>query len=249
MSIITPIGNGIKATNRWFSRLPYVQNTVCSKFQDPKANSAWIAGLGVTSIVLKDGFGCYLYVNQSLNNKEIPEDKRKFVAALDLANGGLMILLQVLMTYTISKKVFQEKMFNKLFGKLFNRQASKSAQAIMESREHLTGKVKGNQEFHKAFADYRDSAITALGTLTTLIAATTVGKRILTPFIATPLADKTKEWMSRNDKPVHIHKDTRNTYDTTISAEEKAEQLKQNQQVAQQTNNLLQKAIVNDKNK
>lgn len=226
MSIISPIGNGIKSVNRWFSRLPYVQNTVCKKFQDTRANSAWIAGLGVTSIVLKDGFGCYLYVNQSLNNKEIPEDKRKFVAALDLANGGLMILLQILMTYTISKKVFQEKMFNKLFGKMFNRQASKSMQAIMESKDHLSGCVKGNQEFHKAFSDYKDSAITALGTLTTLIAATTVGKRILTPFIATPLADKTKEWMSRNDKPTQIHHDTQNTYDTQTPASEKAKKQK-----------------------
>ena len=224
MSIVSPIGNGIKSVNRWFSRLPYVQNTVCSKFQDPKANAAWIAGLGVASIVLKDGFGCYLYVKQSLNNKEIPEDKRKFVAALDLANGGLMILLQVLMTYTISKKVFQEKMFNKMFGKLFNRQSSKSVQAIMESRDHLRGKVKGNQEFHKAFADYKNSAIAALGTLTTLIAATTVGKRILTPFIATPLADKTKEWMCRNDKPAQIHKDTKNTYDTHTPASEKVKE-------------------------
>ena len=223
MSLITPVGNGIKSVNRWFSRLPYVTDTVCERFQDPKANSAWIAGLGVTSIVLKDGLGCYLYVNQSLNNKDIPEDKRKLVAALDLANGGLMILLQILMTYTISKKAFQEKIFEKLFGKMFNRQASKSMQAIMESKTHLNGKVKGNQEFHKAFNDYKDSAISALGTLTTLIAATTVGKRILTPFIATPLADKTKEWMCRNDKPATVHKDTKNTYDTQTSAGEKAE--------------------------
>ena len=221
MSIISPVGNGIKSINRWFSRLPYVQNEVCNRFQDPKKNSAWIAGLGVTSIVLKDGLGCYLYVKQSLNNKDIPEDKRKFVAALDLANGGIMILFQVLMTLTISKKVFQEKMFNKLFGKKFNRQASKSIQAIMETKDNLKGKVKGNQEFHKAFNDYKDSAIAALGTVTTLLAATTVGKRILTPFIATPLADKTKEWMCRNDKPTQVHKDTRNTYDTQISAGEK----------------------------
>ncbi len=223
MSIISPVGNRIKSINRWFSRLPYVQNEVCNRFQDPKKNSAWIAGLGVTSIVLKDGLGCYLYVNQSLNNKDIPEDKRKFVAALDLANGGIMILFQVLMTLTISKKVFQEKMFNKLFGKKFNRQASKSMQAIMETKDNLQGKVKGNQEFHKAFEDYKDSAIAALGTVTTLLAATTVGKRILTPFIATPLADKTKEWMCRNDKPAKVHKDTRNTYDTQIPAGEKCQ--------------------------
>ncbi len=233
-SFIRPIVSGIKSgantvydytmrkTDKWLSNSKILEKT-CEKFQDPKANAAWIAGLGVASIVFKDGYGCYLYVTQSLNNKKIPEDKRKFVAALDLANGGLMMLLQVLMTYTISKKACQEKIFQKLFGKMFNRQSSKSIQAIMETKDHLKGKVKGNPEFHRAFEGYQDAAISALGSLTTLIAATTIGKRVLTPFIATPLADKTKAWMCRNDKPAQIHKDTKNTYDTETSPVEKEE--------------------------
>lgn len=253
MSFISPITNrinaGMKACYNYCLKKPDMMlsrtqflDKACQKFQDPKANAAWIAGLGVASVILKDGFGCYLYVKQSLNNKKIPEDKRKFVAALDLANGGLMILLQILLTYTISKKAFQEKMFNKLFGKLFNRQSSKSVQAVMEQK--LPGKVKGNQEFHRAFEGYRDASIAAFGSLTTLIAATTVGKRIITPFIATPLADKTKEWMCRNDKPVHIHKDTKNTYDTNISAEERADLQKNNQTAHQpERSNLLKRAV------
>ena len=253
MSFISPITNrinaGMKACYNYCLKKPDLMlsrteflDKACKRFQDPKVNAAWIAGLGVASVILKDGFGCYLYVKQSLNNKKIPEDKRKFVAALDLANGGLMILLQILLTYTISKKAFQEKMFNKLFGKLFNRQSSKSVQAVMEQK--LPGKVKGNQEFHRAFESYKDASIAAFGSLTTLIAATTVGKRIITPFIATPLADKTKEWMCRNDKPVHIHKDTRNTYDANISAGEKAE-IQNNKQTASQPvqSNLLKRAV------
>ena len=244
MSFISPITNrinaGMKACYNYCLKKPDMMlsrtqflDKACQKFQDPKANAAWIAGLGVASVILKDGFGCYLYVKQSLNNKKIPEDKRKFVAALDLANGGLMILLQILLTYTISKKAFQEKMFNKLFGKLFNRQSSKSVQAVMEQK--LPGKVKGNQEFHRAFEGYRDASIAAFGSLTTLIAATTVGKRIITPFIATPLADKTKEWMCRNDK---------NTYDTNISAEERADMQKNNQTAHQpQQSNLWKRAV------
>ena len=253
MSFISPITNrinaGMKACYNYCLKKPDLMlsrteflDKACKRFQDPKVNAAWIAGLGVASVILKDGFGCYLYVKQSLNNKKIPEDKRKFVAALDLANGGLMILLQILLTYTISKKAFQEKMFNKLFGKLFNRQSSKSIQAVMEQK--LSGKVKGNQDFHRAFESYKDASIAAFGSLTTLIAATTVGKRIITPFIATPLADKTKEWMCRNDKPVHIHKDTRNTYDANISAGEKAE-IQNNKQTASQPvqSNLLKRAV------
>ena len=65
-------------------------------------NMAFINGLAITSIIAKDGVGCYMYVNQSLHNDKIPDDKRKFVAALDLANGGLMILMQILMHLTIS---------------------------------------------------------------------------------------------------------------------------------------------------
>lgn len=222
MTLISKISQGI---DKGLSRSSFTRKA-CEQFQDPKNNAAWIAALGVGSIVLKDGFGCYLYVKQSLNNKKIPEDKRKFVAALDLANGGLMMLLQILMTYTISKKAFQEKIFEKLFGKMFNRQASKSIQAVMETKDHLKGKVKGNPEFHRALEGYRDASISALASLTTLIAATTIGKRVITPFIATPLADKTKEWMCRNDKPAQIHKDTKNTYDTKTPACEQEQQSK-----------------------
>ena len=257
MSFISPITNrissGLKTCYDYCLKKPdlmlsrtQILDKACKKFQDPKTNAAWIAGLGVFSVILKDGFGCYLYVTQSLNNKEIPEDKRKFVAALDLANGGQMILLQILMTYTISKKAFQEKMFNKMFGKMFNRQTSKSIQAVMEQKDHLKGKVKGNQDFHRAFESYKDASIAAFGSLTALIAATTIGKRIITPFIATPLADKTKEWMCRNDKPPKIHKDTKNTYDTSISAGEKAEKQKKKQP---QISNLLNQAIKNAANK
>lgn len=213
---------GARKPLKWLSNTDW-QKTVCDKFQDPKKNMAFISGLGVASIILKDGLGCYMYVKQSLANKKIPEDKRKFVAALDLANGGLMILLQILMTYTISKKSFQTKVFNKWFGKIFDRNASKSYQAILSHKEKLVGNVKGNQKFHRALEDYQDAAISAFGGLSALIAATTIGKRILTPFIATPLADKTKEWMCRNDKPVRIHKDTKNTYDTKTPAAEKPE--------------------------
>lgn len=215
----------VGAPIRWISRQPW-QKTVCDKFQDQKANIAFISGLGVFSIILKDGFGCYLYVKQSLANKKIPEDKRKFVAALDLANGGLMILLQILMTYTISKKTFQEKMFNKWFGKFFERPASKSMQAILESKEKIGKGVRGNQNFHRALEGYKDASISAFGALSALVAATIVGKRILTPFIATPLADKTKAWMCRNDKPVQIHKDTQNTYDQHTPAAEKQQDKK-----------------------
>ena len=72
-----------------------------------KNNTKFIEGVAVTSIVLKDAVGCYMYVNQSLNNKKIPEEKRAFVAALDLANGGLMIAAQLIAFKTISNPKIQ----------------------------------------------------------------------------------------------------------------------------------------------
>ncbi len=177
-----------------------------------KDNVKFISGIGVTSIVLKDGFGCYLYVKQSLNNDKIPEDKRKFVAALDLANGGLMILTQLLMHFTISNKKVQTWMFEKFFGKYFTRPATKSLQALLAKNDKL-GPVSGDN-FHKGLKKYKKDIINAFGCLTSLVAASVFAKRVVVPFIATPLADKTKAWMSRNDKPAVTHKDTKNTYDT-----------------------------------
>ena len=182
-------------------------------------NMAFINGLAITSIIAKDGLGCYMYVNQSLHNDKIPDDKRKFVAALDLANGGLMILMQILMHMTISNKLVQTKMFNKLFGKNFDRAALKTYKKILNKREKFSN-VDG-KEFHKAMDNIKDSVNEAFSSLTSLVAATIIGKRVIVPFIATPLADKTKAWMCRNDKPVTVDKETVNTYDKDNAPAEK----------------------------
>lgn len=173
-------------------------------------NLNFINGIGIASIILKDGLGCYMYVNQSLNNEKIPEDKRKFVAALDLANGGLMIAMQILLHMTISNKLMQSKMFNGLYGKCFSRSVTKGYQAILKSQEK--NKAMTGQEFHAALDVIHSKSVKAFSNITSLFAATTVGKRMIVPFIATPLADKTKAWMCRNDKPAEISEETKNTY-------------------------------------
>lgn len=225
--------------------LKYVSETKGFDYINKKYNASaaekmkFMALVSVSSIVLKDGFGCYLYVKQSLNNDKIPADKRKFVAALDLANGGLMILMQLLMFATVSNEKVQKKMFNKLFGKRFDRSASKSLQAILAKKEKL--KDMDGTEFHQALDNYKKNITTAFGCLTSLVAASIFGKRVVVPFIATPLADKTKAWMSRNDKPAQLHKDTKNTYNT----EEK--DIIKNHSEEDQTSNLIEKAKINKK--
>ena len=182
----------------------------------------FITGLGVASIVLKDGVGCYMYVTQSLNNKEIPEDKRKFVAALDLANGGLMILMQLLMFFTISNKKVQKYLFDNLYGKHFNRDASKGYQAMLKNTDLLKD-MKGS-DFHQVLNGVKKDAKDAFANVTALFAATIIGKRVIVPFIATPLADKAKKWICRFDTPEQINMETKNTYDSSSCAIEKNEE-------------------------
>lgn len=170
----------------------------------------FIDGVGITSIVLKDGFGCWMYVTQSLHNESIPEDKRKFVAALDLTNGGLMIAAQVLMHMTISSKIVQTKMFNKLFSKQFDRNTSKMLHSVLKCTDKF--KDVSQQEVAEALGKYKGEVCDAFGSLTSLIAATTIGKRIIVPFIATPLASKAEKYMNKDNNEVKPDKETKNTY-------------------------------------
>ena len=72
------------------------------------------AGMLVTTIVSKDLVGCALYTTQSLKNKKIPPEKRKFVASLDLMNGILMVGGQL-----VVGKLIENKLIPKLTGKTF----------------------------------------------------------------------------------------------------------------------------------
>ena len=116
---------------KWFSNSKIAKKAGNEVYNN---NRMYIDGLGVASIVAKDGLGCYLYVTQSMNNKDIPDDKRKFVASLDLTNGVLMIALQLLMFFTVSHKVCQTKMFDKFFGKMFDRPIKKTYQSIVKNQ-------------------------------------------------------------------------------------------------------------------
>ncbi len=195
---VNPIeGLAVKGFNA-FCKTPMIKNAGQKVYQN---NRRWIDGLGVTSIILKDGLGCYLYVTQSLNNKEIPDDKRKFVASLDLTNGLLMILMQLAMFFTVSHKVCQTKMFDKMFGKAFDRPIKKTYQAIIKNNPKFdkTGKIEFTQDFEK----FRNNVKDAFGGITSLAAATIVGKRMIVPFIATPLAGVVEKKMNaKSDTPV-----------------------------------------------
>ena len=202
------------------------------KYQNGDAD--FMSAVGVTSIVLRDGVGCYLYVTQSMNNEKIPEDKRKFVAALDLVNGLLMMSMQIGMQMGFSK--VQNKFFNKTLGKYFDRNAAKGYKAALGGTQKFKG--IGGDEFHPALAQYRKTIVGAFTQVTSLIATTIVAKRMLVPFVSTPLAGKAKEWMSKDDKPTPVNPATVNKYDTekkldVTTADVKPQQAKSTEQPKQ----------------
>ena len=188
-----------------------------------KLGNAWhkdpegvLGATTVTSIILKDGIGCAMYVAQSLNNDRIPEEKRRFVAALDLTNGLLMIGAQIALFLGMRK--YSGKIFDKFFGKTFNRLAQ--SQAVSRVRMHaakLGESVMKKLGIEKIFKDKREDALSIFKFVLEISAATIVGKRIVVPLIATPLAKKVEKRMNKNDKgkvpenPEVVE----NTYNTT----------------------------------
>lgn len=196
MTAINTITKPIHSVIKWFAKTRIPQHAGAKVLNNDRK---FIDGLGVASIVAKDGLGCYLYVTQSLNNKDIPEDKRRFVASLDLTNGLLMIALQILMFKTVSNKVTQTKMFEKIFGKIFDRPLKKFYRANTKLRPEYSNLT--DIDYSKGFTSIRNKVRDAFGGLVSLAAATIVGKRMLVPFIATPLAGTVeKQMLKRNEK-------------------------------------------------
>ena len=166
----------------------------CNFFKkDPEKAIAYST---IASVVGKDGIGCYMYVKQSLNNEKIPEDKRKFVAALDLTNGVLMIAAQLALFFGIRK--LNEPLFNKIFNKTFDKAgqvfktiATQIRKQQREAGETVSRKLTLKKEYNKIRKDCLDT----FKFVTELAAATIVAKRVIVPFIATPLAQKVENKM------------------------------------------------------
>ena len=157
-----------------------------------------LAGATVASIVLKDGIGCAMYVTQSLNNKKIPDEKRKFVAALDLTNGGLMILAQIAMFFAMRK--YSGPIFKKMFAKSFNDVAKNQTIARLQMNAAKTGKGFAKYlKLEKVFDKVEKSGLDLFKFVADIAAATIVGKRIIVPLIATPFAKKVENWMGKKE--------------------------------------------------
>lgn len=140
----------------------------------------------VGSIIVKDGVGCYKYVTQSMNNKDIPDERRNFVAALDLSNGILMILAQIGMFFAMRK--FSEPIFDKLFKKSFDSKNLSNLATKLRMEDSSIRKLVFNKEAKKV----RKDALDLFKFVADIAAATIIGKRVIVPFIATPVANAIK---------------------------------------------------------
>ena len=163
-----------------------------TKFQENPEKA--LALTTVASIVVKDGVGCYKYVTQSLNNEKIPEKQRSFVAALDLTNGVLMILAQIGMFFAMRK--FSKPLFNWLFKGSFNEKNAKDiATRIRMQLEKENKPVPRKLTINKEYEKVKEDALGVFKFVVDIAAATILGKRVIVPFIATPLANKVKDKM------------------------------------------------------
>lgn len=196
----------------------------------------------VGSIIAKDGIGCAMYVTQSMNNKKIPDEKRKFVAALDLTNGLLMIGAQIGMFLAMRK--YSGTIFNKIFKKSFNPIAKSNTVSRMRMWAAKKGEpVLRKLGLEKVFDEkVQKSALDVFKFVLDTAAATIVGKRVIVPLIATPFASKVEKWLDKREKRKNgeLPVEESDKSAPSIKGSEKAEEVKSQSKIdEEEITNLL----------
>lgn len=182
-----------------FTKSSTVKN-ICEKFKNDPIKYAGYATLA--SLATKDAVGCYLYVTQSLNNKKIPEDKRRFVANMDLTNGILNVITQIGLTFGVKK--LYKPVFNKMLNKSFNKRAWKDViTAYRRDAKSSNVAILRKLEADKKLQKTKDTIYSAFAAVMDIFVATIVAKRCVVPFISTPL---TQYFTNRHDKKMQEKK-------------------------------------------
>lgn len=169
------------------------RNIINSKFMQkwiPEDPAKAASGLALLSTVTKDAVNCCYYTYQSYNNKRIPEDKRKFVAANDLSNGFYNVVIPLALKGPIDKG--NKYIFDNYFKKYFSESAARNIyNKIKDTNPQYTfDMIKDN--LSKKSMGYAKSG---LGVIFTLVISQIICKRIITPTLATPSADYVKKIM------------------------------------------------------
>ena len=172
------------------SLLNNVLNTkVAGKLFNPKIAGA-AATIALVSTQSKDALATYYYVTQSLKNEKIPEEKRKFVAGLDLANGILNQIFALTIGIGIGKftpKFFDSKIAPKYF----------SADATKKMFEKINPKDLPFEKFAQKFREVKNLSKAGFAVIATLVGTQIICKRILVPLLATPMASYFKNKMDK----------------------------------------------------
>ena len=176
-------------------------------FGNPAASAA--VTIATASNVTKDGVNCAYYVTQSMNNERIPEDQRKFVAALDLANGILNVGLQLGVTALFTKKIAQA--FDKFIEPRFFTEAKYKEIYKDWATKFRPGELIKKIDREKGFAK------TGFCLLATLVSLQVIVKRILVPFISTPMASIFKGWMEKAEQAKQMKEEKQENKDLQIA--------------------------------
>lgn len=150
------------------------------------------AGLALASTITKDAVNCYYYTTQSYRNTEIPEDKRKFVAANDLSNGFYNVIIPLVASKQITKA--GDKTFDKHFAKHFDK---KSAKHLYNKLSSLGVKCESADVEKVLTGTSKKAAKAGLAVVFTLVISQILCKRVITPLLATPSADHVKKLMQK----------------------------------------------------
>ncbi len=164
--------------------------------------------LALYSTTTKDAVNCYYYTTQSYNNKKIPEDNRKFVAGIDLANGILNVITQLTLGLFVNKH--SGEWFDKMFKGGFKIDSKNSQKVLAEVNKVLESiKVSANEEgLKKALKGLNKGMKGGFSVIAVLVVTQIIAKRMIVPFLSTPLAGYFKKILeSREEKIKHKNED------------------------------------------
>ena len=230
---IKPITTSIKnATN---AAIDYA-NKATNKFMECKTGHTWMPEnptdiaktLALYSTTTKDAVNCYYYTTQSYNNKEIPEDKRKFVAGIDLANGILNVITQLTLGLVVNKQS------DKLFEKVFNGGIVAKPENVsnyMKKVNDLLQKSSLTKHISCTEAEIKDAikktnkiAKGGFGVIAVLIVTQIIAKRMIVPFLSTPLAGFFKNYLEKREQKNGVKTEIPATVDNQPKVDSKKEQ-------------------------
>lgn len=222
-----PVGNFMNYTAKnWFAK---------GLEKGLKEPATYAAKIMVLSIVSKDLVGCVFYTYQSYNNKKIPEEKRKFVAALDAMNGIIMVGGQLAASLCVEKTLtpwiesFYTGCVKDRAGKeecvkpraaMANGNIFKLTEEVIKNKKaELMASGANMNEIKGKTKEIADILIKELGQgsskskdiakgvgiIISSLATMAFIKRTMAPFLATPLAGWAKEKFMNKQKPDAPH--------------------------------------------